>query len=186
LQISLKQQHLHKNSNNRAGTLGQSGTALSLDPVIPSGVTLAEVLGLVEVLGERGFDIPISAGGRSRFFHGSSEFLSLLTTAEILGLVSRTDHRIFLTDTGLGFLKADFPEQMGVLRAKLSRIEPFKSTLDLLTNSKSVNVSEISRKLSEKYEMGDFDPKLTRLVLIEWGLPTGLLKYDTKGGFRLG
>ena len=185
MQISLKQQRLLQNSKDSAENLEHARTRISLDPVIPSGVTLAEVLGLVEVLGEKGFDIPISEGGRSRFFRGSTEFLSLLSTVRMLGLVSRTDHRIFLTDAGLGFLKADFPEQMGLLRVKLSRIEPFKSTLELLSYGKAVIETEISQRLSEKYAMGDFDPKLIHLVLIEWGLPTGLLKYESDGEFLL-
>jgi hypothetical protein len=171
LQINSKQQRLSQEFGSGTRSLGHSQTLISLDPLLPTGVTLAEVLGLVEVLGEKGLDIPISVGGRSRFFRGLSEFLSLLGTARMLGLVAKRDNRLFLTDVGLGFLRADFPQQMGVLRAMLSRIEPFKSTLQLLAYGKSVSATEISKKLSEKYMMCEFKPIRIHLVLIEWGLP---------------
>jgi hypothetical protein len=154
-----------------------------LDPLMPNGVTLAEVLGLVEVLGENGFTIPISVGGRSKFFQGSSEFLSLLKAAQMLGLVSKVDNRIFLTDLGLGFLRADFPSKMGILRARLARIEPFKSALEFLSKRNSATTLKISRKLSEKYAIGIFDERLVRLVLIEWGLQTELFRFDSSHEF---
>jgi hypothetical protein len=159
--------------------------AVHLDPLMPNDTELAEVLGFVEVLREKGFCIPLSAGGTSRFFQGSSGFLSLLTSARMLGLVSMKDHRIFLTERGLEFLNADYSEKMEILRVRLQKIEPFKTMLSLLSESKSVRLDEISRKLSSKYSMGTFDPDRTRAVLIEWGLPTHLFEYDGNNEFRL-
>ncbi len=152
---------------------------------MPCSVTLAEVLGFVEVLGENGFTIPISRGGGSKFFQGSSGFLLLISASQILGLVSRRGNRIILTDLGLGFLKADFPAKMGVLRARLSRIEPFISTLQVFSKRNSATIFKISKKLSDKYGLGNFDENQVCLVLIEWGLQTGMIGYDGSCEFWL-
>ncbi len=188
MQSSLKlqqqqQQSVPKDERNQARNLAQA--SLSFDPMIPSDTTLAEVLGLVEVLGERGSNIPISVSGSRRFFRGSSEFLVLLAATKMLGLVSMADNRFFLTEIGLAFLKANFHEQMETLKARLTRIEPFKSTLELLSDRKSIDAAVVSRRLSEKYAMGDFDPNRISLVLIDWGLPTCLLEYSSDDEFRL-
>ena len=150
------------------------------DPLMPNDVTFAEVLGLTEVLGENGSRMPTSAT-RGR----PVEILSLLASAKMLDLVStEPDGRLLLTNLGLGFLRAEFPEKMGILRVRLSTIEPFKSTLELLSYKKSVVASEIVRRLSEKYSTRNFDEKRVLLVLIEWGLSTSLLKY-TGSSFQL-
>lgn len=179
INLQLQQQQQQSRPKNR------QNVARHIDPLMPSDVTLAEVLGFVEVLGENGFKIPISSGGdRSKFFRGSSEFLSLLASARILELVAKADNRLLLTNEGLAFLRADFPARMEMLRVELSKIEPFKSAMELITGSGSVNSYDVSKRLSEKYGLGDFEESKVRLVLIEWGLPAGLFEYDKNGEFR--
>ncbi len=154
----------------------------AFDPLIPSDITLADVLGYCELLGENGFALPISSR-RTQFYRGSSEFLSLLASGRMLGLTSRENNRLILTPLGIGFLKAEFPEKMGILRARLSVIEPFKSALELASKRKSINATDVAERVSMKYAMGEFDPRTIRLVLIEWAIPTGLFELNRKGDF---
>lgn len=152
----------------------------NFDPLMPSEITLADVLGFSEILGETGFNVPVS----KRFFRGSSEFISLLASSRMLGLVSREENHLVLTSLGVGFLKADYPEKMGILRVRLSGIEPFKSAFELFSGNRSASALDVARMLSRKYAMGDFDPNRIRLVLIEWGIGTGLLEFTSGDEFR--
>ncbi len=166
---------------SRAGELKSIST---FDPLMPSVTTLADVIGYCEILGENGFALPISSRRTQRFYRGSSEFLLLLATGKMLGLTSRADNRLILTPLGIRFIKAEFSEKMTILRTGLSAIEPFKSAIELLLERESVTSAEAAQRVSSKYAMGEFDPRTTNLVLIEWGIPTGLLELDGEGKFR--
>jgi hypothetical protein len=156
-----------------------------IDPLMPRDITLADVLGYCEILGENGFALPISSIRIQRFSRGSSEFLLLLATGRMLGLTSRADNRLTLTPLGMSFLIAGFPEKMTMLGARLTTIESFKSALELLSERKTISSIDVARRVSTKYAMGEFDPKVTNLVLVEWGIPAGLFQLNKEAKFCL-
>lgn len=148
---------------------------------MPDDVSFVEVLGLTEVLGENGSRVPTSASGDEPL-----EILSLLGTGGMLGLIFiEPDGRLHLTNLGIEFLRAEFPEKLRILRTQLSSIEPFKAALELLSNKGSVSSSEIASKLSENQIWGKIGEDCVRQVLIEWGPSTGLLRSIGGDYFQL-
>jgi hypothetical protein len=144
-------------------------------PLMPYDASFEEVLGFVEILGETGFTIPRS----KNFSRNPSGFHSLATASRMVGLVTISGSRVFLTDLGLGFLKAEFQIKLAILRSRLRKTEPLASTIELLSKkSKGANSKDVSEELTRRYGIGEFDPGRTRHVLIEWGVSTGLIEYD--------
>ncbi len=151
--------------------------------VMPSRVTLVEVTGLVEAVESAGNAIELSDLARLFPRQSSPHLLSILKASQELGLIWREGGLVSITDLGLGFVRAT-DGKVRIIRAVLARIEPFKTTLELLSKKKTVSSHEVSEALIRKKNIilspSQISEDFVRTTLIEWGISSCLLSYNGK------
>jgi hypothetical protein len=142
--------------------------------VMPSGATPILVIALVETVERMGPRVEFSSlAGRFRL-EGSSALVAAAKVAQELGLVRIERTEVVLTSLGSGFVRAS-EGKIGIIRAGLSRMEPFRTALELLLSKKrSVSASEVAQRL------GAMKEEDVRSLLIEWAISSGLLRYSGK------
>jgi hypothetical protein len=154
---------------------------------MPRDASPIEVIGLVELVERLGQQVKISELVH-RFQRQNRSSLSALEAACGLDLMNRNEKFVYITDLGLGFLRAS-DGKMGIIRAELCKIEPFKSALYLLTKKSSVSVHEVTKSLGERKlweQSSEENDSVAKLLLIEWGITSDLLSYNGKNQqFRL-
>ena len=149
--------------------------------IIPQRVIPIEVIALTETVEQVG---SIVLSDLARYFsrHSSPHLLSVLKTAQELGLLERRGGIVSITDLGIGFVRASDGKE-GIIRAGLGRIEPFKTALELLSKKKAVTIQEVTSSLMKKkviFGPSQVSEDLVRTTLIEWGISSALLSYDGK------
>ena len=170
----------------RSGNLGRVlGANQVVNPVhailMPTKATPFQVIGLTEAL--EGMEQPVEVSRLVHRFRGQTpDFLSVLRAAQELGLVEREKEHVALTNLGLGFLRAS-DGKIRIIRVGLSRIDPFKTALELLARKKYVSAHDVSTALSNKNNFSssslEKDDDVATL-LIEWGISAELFKYEGK------
>jgi hypothetical protein len=146
---------------------------------MPHRVSLIEVIALTENV-ERNGSIELSDLARYFSRYSSPHLLSILSAAQLLGLVQRDGGLVNITDLGVGFARASAGKE-GIIRATLVKIEPFKTTLELLSRRRAARAKEVATELVKKG--GTISSSQTvedsvRTALIEWGISSGLFSYD--------
>ena len=186
---------IHREKNALTGVAFENAN-LSKDhsqvaELMPTASTLAGITSLAEAFrGLHSRRVQVSRLAIIFRNERTFDFLSTLKAAEMLSLLERTNEYISLTDLGIGFLLAS-EGKMRIIRARLSGIEPFKTTLELLSKRKYIFVSDIIESLSAKYPSLKFlsgvsEEEKIRNMLIEWGTCSELMVYDGKTrGFQL-
>ncbi len=101
-----------------------------------------------------------------------------LNAAAYLGLVMVNEGDVSVTDLGLKFLRAKIPERRRMLRDMLSRLEPFKTAIELGSNGPFTLDTLISALAAKGYT--EFRAPGTRellaILLSEWGAYAGFIK----------
>lgn len=166
---------------------GQTADPQKKVPVIPGNVRAGQVVSLVEVTGGLG---PTINAARLADELGAdiAVLIPILDTAEMLGLVKAEKGEVTLTEFGQKFQKTT-RQKVRLLTDQLSKIEPFKTAMDLASRKGSVSTEEVAAKLSEKgiewYHEPDLNIELLRTILIHWAIYGGLLTYNKEGRFEL-
>ena len=152
-------------------------------PMMPN-VRGAQVIGLIDIT----FSLGPSTNLRklaSKFGNDISTLLPSLDAAEMLGLLKRQNDEIALTDLGLKFQKV--PESISkipLLRDQLSKIEPFRTTLELLSHERKVRTSDIAKTLGRmniRWDLNrDRNESLIHGILINWGTFAGLFSHNSE------
>ncbi|MDH2899525.1 MAG: AAA-associated domain-containing protein [archaeon] len=152
--------------------------------VMPAGVRAGQVIGLVEITGGLGSVIDASRLA-DEFGADLSTLLPILDGAEMLGLVKTDKGDVSLTEFGLKFQKTS-KQKIKLLKDVLAKIEPFKTTLELLASKKSVSVHEISDALKVKDIRWHYRDEINEMdiqtILIHWAIYGELLTYNGKNG----
>jgi hypothetical protein len=139
--------------------------------VMPEDATPILVITLVEAVEKLGPRIEISLLA-SRFRSvKSSALISGLKVAQELGLIKIESTEAEITGLGSTFMKAS-DGKIGIIRSGLSRMEPFRTALQLLSRSKSVSAVEVVESL------GVMKERVVLSLLIEWGISSRLLRYN--------
>lgn len=153
--------------------------------MMPANVRAGQVVGLVEITGGLESVIDVSRLA-DEFGADIATLLPILDAAEMLGLVKSDKGDVSLTELGRKFQKTS-KRKILMLRDTLSKIEPFKTAMELASkNKKGVSVREISDALIEKgyrwhhnYELNE---PLVQAILIHWAIYAELLSYNGKTG----
>jgi len=104
------------------------------------------------------------------------DLMAIVYTAESLGFVTLGEGDIIITDKGLEFLDAGIKKRKEILREALVSVEPFKSAVEL----GEFTVEELHRRIVNKGLIKYSGPSGLRdleLILLEWGVYSGLLGY---------
>jgi hypothetical protein len=152
--------------------------------IMPAEVRAGQVIGLVEITGGLGSVIDASRLA-DEFGADLTKLLPILDGAEILGLVKTNKGDVSLTEFGLKFQKTS-KHKVKLLKDALSKIEPFKTALELLSTRKSVSVQEIAEALKAKdirwHYRDEINEKNIQTILIHWAIYAELLAYNGKTG----
>jgi hypothetical protein len=151
---------------------------------MPAEVRAGQVIGLVEITGGLGSVIDASRLA-DEFGADLTKLLPVIDSAEILGLVKTNKGDVSLTEFGLKFQKAS-KHKVKLLKEALSRIEPFKTALELLSTKKSVSAHEIAESLKAKDVKWHYRDEINEMniqtILIHWAIYAELLTYNGKTG----
>src|SRR5271163_3186221 len=113
--------------------------------LIPGNVRAGQVISLVEVTGGLGSKIT-AARLADELGADIAVLIPILDTAELLGLVKAEKGEVMLTEFGQKFQKTT-KQKVRLLTDQLSRIEPFKTAIDLAQKRGSVSTFEVSEAL---------------------------------------
>ncbi len=164
-------------------------SAMDSQPLImPANVRAGQVLGLVEIVG--GLGTAVDAARLADELGGDLvTLLPILDTGEMLGLVKVEKGDISLTEFGLKFQKTS-KNKVRLLKDQLSKIEPFKTALEIVSQKGSASASEIAEVLWQKdirwHHTPEINEKLVQTLLIHWAIYAGLLSYNASGKFQKG
>jgi hypothetical protein len=152
--------------------------------MMPANVRAGQIVSLVEITGGLGsrIDIPRLA---DEFSANIETLLPILDTGEILGLVRTEKGDVFLTDFGLKFQKTS-KNKIRLLKDVLSKIEPFKTALDICAAKGFATSHEIASSLEAMdvrwHHSPELNEALIQALLIHWAIYAGLLTYDGRNG----
>jgi hypothetical protein len=171
-------------SNARSGNISSS-TAPANTPsplVMPAEVRAGQVIGLVEITGGLGSVIDASRLA-DEFGADLTTLLPILDGAEMLGLVKAEKGDVSLTEFGLKFQKTT-KHKVKLLKDPLAKIEPFKTTLELLTSKKWISTQEIAEALKAKgirwHYRDEINEMTIKTILIHWAIYAEILTYNGK------
>jgi hypothetical protein len=152
---------------------------------MPAHVRAGQIIGLVEVTGGLGSPIDVSKLA-DEFGADIATLLPILDAGEMLGLVRIEKGDVALTEFGLKFQRTS-KNKVRLLRDELTRIEPFKTALELALSKGSVSAGEIAETLIRKRIVWHHEQEVNEAVvnslLIHWAIYAGLLQY-TSGKFQ--
>ena len=152
---------------------------------MPADVRAGQVIGLVEMTGGLGSPIDV-AELAEEFGFNIATLLPIIDAGEMLGLVRVVKGQVSLTEFGLKFQKLA-KHKVALLKDQLSRIEPFKTALELASNKKGgVSARDIAETLEKRdirwHHTPEHNEILIQELLIHWAIYAGLLTYNGKNG----
>jgi NitT/TauT family transport system ATP-binding protein len=165
---------------------GQSPDLSKKTALMPGNVRAGQVISLVEVTGGLGSKIT-AARLADELGADIAVLIPILDTAELLGLVKVEKGEISLTEFGHKFQKTT-KQKVRLLTDQLSKIEPFRTAMDLASRRGSVSTEEVAAELSDRgiewYHEPELNVDLLRTILIHWAIYAGLLTYNKDGNFE--
>ena len=159
-------------------------TSQERPPIMPASVRAGQVIGLVEVTGGLGTVVDASKLAEE-LGADIATLLPILDTAEMFGLVKVEKGDVSLTDFGLKFQKTS-KNKLKLLREVLSRIEPFKTALEIGSVKSTFAADEVAENLLQRgiswHHRQDINESLVQTLLIHWAIYANLLNYNGKNG----
>ena len=185
IQASPEHQSKQTSSNGKTQDTRVTETNSSYpDLIMPAEVRAGQVIGLVEITGGLGSVIDASRLA-DEFGADLTTLLPILDGAEMLGLVKSSKGDVSLTEFGLKFQKTS-KHKVKLLKEALSKIEPFKTSLELLASKKALSVAEIADALKAKgirwHYRDEINESEIQTILIHWAIYGELLTYNGKTG----
>jgi NitT/TauT family transport system ATP-binding protein len=166
---------------------GQAADSAKKVAVMPGNVRAGQVISLVEVTGGLGSKTTTAARLADELGADIAVLIPILDTAELMGLVRVEKGQVSLTEFGQKFQKTT-RDKVRLLTDQLSRIEPFKTALDLASRKGSVSTEEVATELSNRgiewYHETELNIDLIRTILIHWAIYGKLLTYNKDGRFE--
>ena len=152
--------------------------------MMPAHVRTGQVMGLVDVAAELGALTDL-ARLADELGDDIDTLLPILDTAEMLGLVEVKKGIVSLTLLGSRFHKAP-RYKIHMIREPLSKLEPFKTALDLAAHTHALSSAEVARNLANRGIIWHHEPELNEAavhgLLVHWSVYPGLLRYNGKTG----
>ncbi len=140
-------------------------------------VNVSEVIGLLEVLDDKGgeldiFDLAVEL--RKEF----GSVIALAKAAEELDFVDTPKHRVIFTELGRTFIKSDVNERKKMLNAQLRKMRLFEVLLDMLHNQKDHAVKEETVLEMLAILLPNENPEKLFETIVRWGRYAELLGYN--------
>lgn len=132
----------------------------------------------------------IGEGGRADLAKLANNFgfdiksmLPILSAAELLDLIKIDGGDISVTDLGFKLVK-NKTDGLRLLKVNISKIEPFKTAIELSKDSNFITSKDVSEALANKGISFSEDQmeneKIIDEILIHWAIYTKVLKYNGK------
>lgn len=144
--------------------------------VVPSGVTMGEILGLVGLCDKE----PEEIFGLANELHEDFDtMLRIVQAVEMLELVSTPHDHVVLTELGHTFQKADIRERRQILRMQIHRLDLFQKVETFLA-AQPGQITDMGTLLKELalWFPGEKAGPLARTV-VSWGRFANLVEYDS-------
>lgn len=142
------------------------------------------MIGLVEITGGLGSVIDASQLA-DEFGADLTTLLPILDGAEMLGLVRTDMGDVSLTEFGLKFQKMS-KHKVRLLKDVLTRIEPFKTAVDMVSKRRTVSIRDIAESLRVRgiqwHHKEEMNELVIQTLLIHWAIYAELLTYNGKTG----
>lgn len=140
-------------------------------------VNVSEVIGLLEVLEDKGgeldiFDLAVEL--RKEF----GSVIALAKAAEELDFVDTPKHSVVFTELGKVFIKSDVNERKKMLNAQLRKMRLFEVLLDMLHNQKDHAVKEETVLEMVVILLPNENPEKLFETIVRWGRYAELLGYN--------
>jgi NitT/TauT family transport system ATP-binding protein len=152
--------------------------------MVPAHVRTGQVMGLVDVAAELGALTDLSRLA-DELGDDIDTLLPILDTAEMLGLVEVKKGIVSLTLLGSRFHKAR-RNKIHLIRERLSRLEPFKTAIDLAAHAHGLSSAEVASNLAKRGIIWHHEPELNEAavqgLLVHWAIYAGLLRYNGRSG----
>ncbi len=111
------------------------------------------------------------------------DLMPIVYTASRLGFVSVEEGDIWITEKGKEYISSGFPKRKEILKESLDSIEPFATAIHLGIFTIEELYDSLMAKGLQRYNspsgMRDLE-----VIMIEWGLYSGLLK-KTEDGYQV-
>jgi hypothetical protein len=151
---------------------------------MPANVKPGRIVSLAQIINDYApsIDLPRLA---DELHADIAVLLPIIDAAEMLGLVGRQKGKLTLTDFGLKFHRTiRNSDKIHLLKDNLTKIEPFKTSLRLTNQKRTVTAADIAESLRKNGVQWDHDPELNESLvnnlLIPWAILAGILSYDGK------
>jgi hypothetical protein len=151
--------------------------------IMPGNVRAVHVVSLADDVNELGTGISLTKVAEKT--GADSEFLiSVLSAAEMLGLVRSEKGSLFITEEGLKLKEVGMAQLSVLLKEKIAPIEPFRTAIELASKNGTTTAREVAKSLKtrgiEWHYKPEMNESLVKNLLIHWGIRAGLLSYDGK------
>jgi hypothetical protein len=151
--------------------------------IMPGNVRAIQVVSLVDEIDELGTGVRLTKLVENSDSDGEV-LISVLSAAEMLGLIRNENGSLFLTEQGLKLKEVDMARVSTVLKEKVAPMEPFRTAIELASKTGSTTAKEVAETLSARGIEWHYKPELNALLirnlLIHWGIRASLLNYDGK------
>ncbi|BAB59537.1 TVG0380902 [Thermoplasma volcanium GSS1] len=108
------------------------------------------------------------------------DLMPIVYTASRLGFVSAESGDIIVTEEGKEYIRASIKRRKEIIREALRNIEPFRTALDLRNFDCETLMENLQRKGVQTFNSPSGKHDL-EVILIEWGVYSGLLRKDDDG-----
>jgi len=153
--------------------------------MMPGNVRAVQVVSLVDEIDQLGNGIHLTKLVE-KTGEDSAVLVSVLSAAEMLGLVKSENGRLFLTEESLKLKEVEMARVASLMKGKVGAIEPFRTAIELASKSGGTTASEVAKTLDSRGIEWHYTPEqnevVVRYLLIHWAIRSGLLSYDGKSG----
>ena len=152
-------------------------------PMMPGNVRAIQVVSIIEEIDELGTGVHLTKlAEKTRV--DTQVLVSILSAAEMLGLIRSENGRLFLTEECEKLKQVEMGKVAALMKGKVATIEPFRTAIGLASKGGATTASEVAKTLEGRGIEWHFKPEqnevLVRSLLIHWAIRTGLLSYDGK------
>jgi hypothetical protein len=151
--------------------------------IMPGNVRAIQVVSLTDEIDELGTENRLTKLAENTGSDGEV-LISVLSAAEMLGLIRNENGKLFLTEEGLKLKEVEMARVSVLLKEKVAPIEPFRTAIELASEGGSTTAREVAKTLSARGIEWHYKPELNELLvrnlLIHWAIRAGLLSYDGK------
>ena len=148
-----------------------------MQELFPTNVRLSQIRGITKILNEFSGPVEISRLS-SEANEEVDDLLPVINASRMLGLLKLSDGNVKLTKAGQSLTRTT---SITLIKNKLKRIEPFKTTLSIARPGESITTTELIKQLESRGFLtyrGDIGRHDFVQLLLNFAVRCDLLEYD--------